>query len=502
MTRRTSAVCVLVLRVLAVALLSIPLFADDLSFRTLQSGSPTGPTPVTDRGVRGDGQIIAVLDTGLDIDSCFFHDKIAAYDVLWGEVGDDQGHGTHAAGAAAGDRGARGFHDSGDGLAPGAKLVVQDAGYSGGDNCAQRPGLGCPVRDLRPLLQQAYDHGARIHSNSWGDRQGVPAPLIPPTANYNEGAAQIDDFVYSHPDMLVIFNTGNAGTLGASSISAPGTAKNGIQVGGTRSQAWLSDDVLSFFSGRGPTRDGRMKPDLVGPAHVVAGDSDFSTNTNNCTTSLQPGTSWAAPTIAGAAALVRQYYAEGFYPTGSRRASDRIASPTAALVKATLIAAARPVGWREEGGDFARIDPVPSLEQGFGFPVLDDALYFAGDERKLRVLEGGLGQGETVAIRLRVPKGGSLKAVLVWTDPPGSPRGPIDPSPVLVNDLDLSLSTLPGRAPDRLNNVEVISFDSAAGGEVTVLVRAHRIAQGGRQSFALAMVGSLEPALRTRPARR
>ena len=48
------------------------------------------------------------------------------------------------------------------------------------------------------------------------------------------------------------------------------------------------------------------------------------------------GTSMATPVVAGAAILVRQYFVDGYYPSGARRASDGFA-PTAALIKATLI---------------------------------------------------------------------------------------------------------------------------------------------------------------------
>src|SRR5439155_1064027 len=46
--------------------------ADALTYRSIQSGpNPTG-TPIYDHGIRGEGQIIAFLDTGVDYDSCYF----------------------------------------------------------------------------------------------------------------------------------------------------------------------------------------------------------------------------------------------------------------------------------------------------------------------------------------------------------------------------------------------------------------------------------------------
>ncbi|HEX6099663.1 MAG TPA: S8 family serine peptidase [Thermoanaerobaculia bacterium] len=512
--------------------------ANEISHRSLQSGSPSGPTPLHDRGIHGQGQIIAVLDTGLDINNCYFAEadgqlppfntgtpaggldwenvdlsrrKVVAYNFLFscdqypGRPGcdtpgdlasyDNQGHGTHAAGAAAGDKGAPVMHDFGDSVAPAAKLIVQDGGYIGGDLCTQFPGVGCPAK-LIPIFEQAYKQGARIHSNSWGDRQGKLQN--PPTANYPQSAYDVDAFVWSHPDSLVIFNTGNLGgekrATPPSSLSAPGSAKNTLQVGGTRS-ASRGDDTLAEFTLFGPARDGRIKPDLVAAARVTGANWDFDHNPNTCDAGLDLGTSWSSPTMAGAAALVRQYYVDGFYPGGKRNAAHA-RTPSAALMKATLIAAARPVLRRSDLVTNRTVDalPVPSPEQGWGFPVLDDALYFDGDTRKMRVadvpLAQGLAQGESATIRVRAKPGTQLRAVLVWTDPPGTVRNSIaDTTPQLVNDLDLSVNAIASN--DRINNVEVVKVDDPSG-VYDITVKAHHLGFGPRQSYALVITGDLE----------
>ncbi len=525
------------LLVLAVILASSA-SANEISVTSLQSGWLGTTTPVFDHGIHGEGQIIAVLDTGLDWTSCYFAEldnskppfntgsaatgfawqnidlsrrKVVAYDLLYScdqfpkaptcetpamlPLYDSiyRDHGTHAAASAAGDKGTPIHHDFADAIAPGAKLVIQDAGLSP-DACTSRPGIGCPV-NVTPALDQAYKQGARIHSNSWGDEQ-YQYPL---TGSYSHATRDVDAFVYAHPDLLVVFNTGNYSASTpppASSLSTPGDAKNTLQVGGTRGAAGRSDNVVAGGL-VGPTLDGRVKPDVVGPAYVTAGDfANFGgPNTGSCVTSGQPGTSWASPTIAGAAALVRQYYTQGFYPTGIATASNAI-DPSAALLKATIIAAAQPVPWRNYGvGPDVAALPVPSYEQGWGFPVLGDALYFPGNRAKLHVadvpLASGLAQGESATTRLAVSAGTPLKAVLVWTDPAGS---------TLVNDLDLRVTTPAGDVhlgndslhpgqPDRVNNVEVVSFDAPAAGTYTVTVNAANITSGPRQSYALVITG-------------
>ena len=510
------------------ALIATAVSANELSYKTLQSGPAGSTTPIFDRGIHGEGQIIALLDTGVDWDTCFFIDangsrppintrldgnnvdlsrrKIVAYNFLYScdrfpnaagcdnpnapNAFDNQGHGTHAAAAAAGDRATPIAHDYGDSIAPGAKIIVQDAGYVGGDNCSQRPGIGCPV-NLAPILEQAYRQGARIHSNSWGDRQGTPPPLNPPTANYPQSAFDVDAFVYSHPDMLIVFNTGNFGSTGSappSSVSAPGSAKNVVQVGGTRDGNHYADDALSSFTLFGPTRDGRIKPDLVGPAYVMGGDAKIISNGQTCGMSFQPGTSWSSPSIAGAAALVRQYFTDGYYPSGTATPSDRM-TPSAALLKAMLIASAQRVPWMTVSNVQLPTKPVPSNEQGFGFPVLADALYFPGNAVKLRVRD----YADPATIHYTVRPGSPLKVVLVWTDPPGSS---------LVNDLDLRVTDPAGSIffgngqPDHVNNVEVVSIPQPLAGTYTISVA------GPQQKYALVVTGDIsDAAVRTRAAR-
>jgi hypothetical protein len=303
--------------------------------------------------------------------------------------------------------------------------------------------------------------------------------------------------------MLVVFNTGNGSTSvasPASSLSAPGCAKNTIQVGGSR---WSSgaDEYVSPFTLLGPTRDGRVKPDLVGPAEVLAGDAHAYINAD-CATSTQPGTSFSSPTIAGAAALVRQYYTDGFYPTGVATPSNRF-TPSAALLKATLIASARRVPYRVTAqGQIVSTDPVPNYEQGFGFPVLGDVLYFPGNAARLRAIDDttGIAAEQTVSTSIQVAGGTPLRIALVWSDPAGAPRN--DATPQLVNDLDLRV-TAPDGTPllgnerlhpgqrDRLNNVEAVKLDTPAAGTYTVSVTASRISSGTRQPYALVISGDI-----------
>ncbi len=495
-----------------------------------QSGL-AGLTPVFDRGLRGEGQTIGIMDTGIDIDHCQFddpvnglpalnddtgtttsplHRKVVAVDFYWEgdwpdpgpDDWDDQGHGSHVAGSAAGDQGADGEHQGLDGMAPAARLVIQDGGFAI-DDCADLPGLGCPLRPLGPVLQQAYDQGARIHSDSWGDEENTA-----PFNRYTERTADVDRFVWQHRDMLVLFAGGNAGLLGDDTVGSPATGKNLLGVGAA-THGDIEPPCPAAFSSRGWTQDGRIKPDLLVPGSGVwSADSDFDIETGNCSYDPKSGTSMASPTAAGLAALVRQYFVDGFYPSGAPDEEAGFA-PSAALLRAMMIASAVDLTTLGCSG----IEPIPSRDQGWGLVQLDRVLHFAGDLVRLlvddhrQVFLSSADPAVSHAVRMRSP--GPLKVVLAWTDPPSSSLAPVN----LVNDLDLVVSgpdgsflgnrmadgwSLPGGAPDRRNNVEVVWLPEATRGEWTVTVAPSQITEPD-QEFALVVVGAAGSAVARRP---
>jgi len=503
---------------------------NDTTISVGQGGITTPPTtPIFDRGIHGEGQVVGVIDTGIDPDMCYFRDparglpaqnpcnggtaidaaqrKLLAVDFLWtddcaGGVGadewDNHSHGTHVAGTIAGDNFANPIaHDAGDGMAPAAKLVIQDGGFAGSDDdCADLPGIGCPVVDLNPLFQQAFDQGARLHSNSWGDNENAEVQN-----NYTAATQDVDEFMFAHKDFQIFFAAGNSGP-GAGSVGSPATAKSVLSIGATRRAE--NADSMAFFSSCGPTDDGRIKPDITIPgAGIISARSDFDVTTNNCSTFAQSGTSMATPAAAGLGALVRQYYVDGFFPTGAKTPENGFV-PTSALIRATMLSSAR---------EMTNAGTIPSACQGWGRILLDDALAFTTDTRKLFAVDETTGfqsGGAGMIFQYKIDVTAStepLKVSLAWTDFPSTPAAAVH----LVNDLDLTVVGPPGTflgnvfasgvsqtggTADRKNTIEQVLLRNPQPGTYTVTVRAQNI-PSGPQPFALVVTGAVVPGAQT-----
>jgi serine protease AprX len=493
-------------------------------------------------GLGGGGELIAVCDTGLDSgDPASIHPDfkgrvalIKSYPINSDYDGDvtnpggddgpsdiDSGHGTHVAGSVLGSgassAGFAGLAGPVRGLAYKAKILFQaveqemkwkDPVFI--DKYGRYILSGIPS-DLKDLFSYAYSNGARIHSNSWGGGEA---------GAYDEQCRQLDAFVWDKRDFCVVVAAGNDGkdsdhdgVIDPMSVSSPGTAKNCITVGAcendrpnftdTYGEDWPDDytvppistdkvadnpNQVVAFSSRGPTKDGRAKPEVVAPGtYVLSTRSRYIAENHFGWGKFPPsklymydsGTSMATPLTAGAVAVVREYL----------RTKQQIKSPSAALLKAALIAGAtRLPGVALQGA-------VLDNDQGFGrvnvdavvSPTAPAKMVFVDEPTSLKT-----GQVHTVSLTL---KSGSapLVVVLAYSDFPGK---------ALVNDLNLivrgpnGVTVVGNQAPgapaslDANNNVEVVRIAAPAPGAYTIQVVASNVAKGP-QTFALVYAGHL-----------
>lgn len=486
----------------------------------------TQVAPTRERlGLYGAGQVVGLADSGLDsgdpanIHSDFADRVIKGYAFRRpSDWSDPLGHGTHVAGIIAASGAQSGSQPSNHdyagsfaGMAPEANIVIQSIGDATGDVF--------PPMNLENLFSPVYEDGVRTHNDSWGS---------PANGRYTVYAQQVDQFVWSHKDFVVVFPVGNDGVdrspadgvTDPGSLYTPSTAKNCIAVGATESDRttgrigtyggfWpgdfprtpISNDFISnnpngmvAWSGRGPCADGRIKPDICVPGvNIISTRSQASATIGwqvyDSNYLYWGGTSMAAPHVTGAAAIVREYCIK-----------NKSIAPSAALVKAMLMNAATdlfPGQYGDANSSYKEIrNRRPDISEGWGRLDLSNAL----DPAAPRVVEivdetSGINTSEERVYQYTVLDNSlPLSATLAWTDYPGE----LLASQELVNDLDLTVIAPNGitkyygngTSRDSLNNVETVDIAAPMAGTYTVKVKGYNV-PFGPQPFALVVSAKL-----------
>lgn len=287
----------------------------------------------------GSGVIIAVADTGIDMDhSCFrnsteevgapgpSHRKIILLNDTvddWDNQGHQQfRHGTHIAGILACDAvdGAEGVRS----LSNGSKLLVQDV--------VDSTGWVVP-ENVDSLLSEASANGAVINSWSWGDN----------SINYTNRSHTIDEWTVENPWSLIFVAPGNNGGM----MLEPSNAYNVVSVAASDSE---ENGSMWPSSSHGPDVNERRGTLISAPGMgVVSAKADGNKSSLNNGTYAMTGTSMATPMAASFTALLQQKVEQEYGYT-----------PSAPLLRAMLASSAEGI-----------IGDSPDPIQGYGRPNLD-----------------------------------------------------------------------------------------------------------------------------------
>lgn len=469
-----------------------PLRANDFQSSWISESKAENYRPFNNLGLNGNGQIVSVADSGIDSNHRYFkgNGKIANYDATYGDNKEMKGgHGTSVAAIVAGYSSP---NDEANGVAEGASLNIIDMQVENG--MYRNPGPN-------GILRSSYQNGAMIMNGSWSTQYRT----------YSISCKLYDNELYGEfSDVLFVASAGNDGrneltnTSLERTIGNPAACKNVMAVGASQSEGpritkdFSGSDYLALFSSRGPTSDDRIKPDVVAPGFTVLSAYAHPDIGTSDTVELI-GTSFSAPVVSGSAAIVRQYFEEGWFPCGSKGCGISI-KPSGALIKAVLMNGAQ---------DLKQVQAIIPMEktlletvstydgnQGFGLVNLLKSLPLQGSNEVSsfaandEIIQDGQQKYFYVKAKNRWCSTKNLSVTLAWYDIGGASGC----TKCLVNDLDLFVHTMrwDGRvkyntrqAPNGLNqnekddrnNVERIRFDMKNGQTYRITVDAGNLAQ-------------------------
>lgn len=368
-----------------------------------------------------------------------------------------------------------------------------------------------------------FANEADIYNESWGSSLGE----YDDDAAYVDAivwARLGEDYIRGGPQKNIFFAAGNDGAdrdvdgiIDYYSLSSQATSKNVISVGASESDAnqenldldiadsginadregttygmidfaaFLSDPIYSdgisdnrggiaAFSSRGPTPDYRVKPDIVAPGtnivSILAGEQtpfnshyDGTPDYGDGTYTMMSGTSMASPTAAGAAGILKEYFAFLWKEQGQSTRAYLDTIPSYGM-KALLLCLgdelypgqydtypADPSGTKSEipfpgqpnpVEGWGRLDIGNYYVQDGGTQLHGDGSVdvFFSDPTSDDEAKNGLGFGESIQIPFKVERTYNsysnkyypLKIVVAWNDYPG-----LAGTGGLVNDLDMFL---------------------------------------------------------------
>ncbi len=310
--------------------------------------------------------------------------------------------------------------------------------------------------------------GMLLTNNSYGSSASACRTF----GGYNSNSQYIDQQLLDYPAIMHVFATGNEVTricppfpAGFQTVfGGAQSAKNTITVGGS------NKDPLTNFYSKGPTLDGRIKPEITAIGRNVFSTVPFNVYGSNF------GTSMACPQVTGSLALLIERY----------RQLNNGSNPPGALLKNIICNASIDIG--NTGPDFA--NGYGSLDALSAVEMLEKKNYYSSS------IEHGQQQNNSFTIGANTSE---VKVMLYWPDKPAS----LFASSTLVNDLDLVITSPDGTiyrplilnadpgsvlntaiaGEDHSNNMEQVIIRNPIPGLYTVTVKGFLIPFGPQPYF-------------------
>jgi subtilisin-like proprotein convertase family protein len=344
------------------------------------------------------------------------------------------------------------------------------------------------------MLISNHSYGVPITNNG----VTVPSWFI---GAYSSDAAAWDNITYEAPYFLPVMSAGNDGqnnnnpeplTYGYDKLTSDKTAKNSLIVANcqdvttaTNGTVVLSNILINPSSSQGPTDDLRIKPDITGNGTGLTSSS----NVSNTATQSSSGTSMSSPNVAGTLILLQQHnknITNSFMRSSTLKG---IACHTA--------------------DDAGQIGPDPVF--GWGLLNAKKAVEtITNNGLSSWISEENLNNNQVYTMTVNSNGTAPLMATISWTDLPGVANngtlGANDPTPALVNDLDIRITrngttyypwklTTDIESPairtgdNAVDNIEQIKIDNPPAGQYIITVSHKKVLENGGQKYSLIITG-------------